>query len=70
MFCKYHYYTKNIWHIWLCHCDQDASSPSGGSIPKLQDLVFRDGSHEMIGDITLVKGELLDVLAASQHIPE
>lgn len=54
----------------LCNCDQDAPSPSGGRIPKLQDGVLRDECHKMIGDITLVKDELLDTLAAKSKYPK
>lgn len=54
----------------LCNCDQDAPSPSGGRIPKLQDCVLRNKRHKMIGDITLVKSELLDTLAAKSKCPK
>lgn len=58
VFCKYHYWTKNIWQMSYslgCVTLPQAPSPSGGGIPKLQDCVLRDEHHKMMGDVTLAK---------------
>ena len=34
----------------LCNRDQDAPSPSGGRIPKLQDVVLGGGVNVMMGE--------------------